>query len=120
MALQEKAVQRHGGACGVLDLNALAASLAQPQSMVFGHERYADPIEKAAAYCYFIACNHPFLDGNKRTGFLAALHFLRKNGLTPFFDDVALGDAIISAAAGEIGIDEFALRFGNATRLQDE
>lgn len=95
-----------GGIDGVRDFCALESCAAQPKTLVFGHERFRDPHEKAAAYCFFLTRNHPFLDGNKRTAFLAALHFLRANGFKPAFDENEMYTAIVSVAKGEIGVEE--------------
>jgi death-on-curing protein len=90
---------------GVRDHAALAACLAQPQMMVFGFERFSSPAAKAAAYCFFIARNHPFVDGNKRTGFLAALHFLLVNGVVPHFNEERTYNAITAVVAEHLDVD---------------
>lgn len=105
LALHFAAVTLYGGMGGVRDNVALESSLAQPRMRVFGCERFPTLAEKAAAYCFFIVRNHPFCDGNKRAGFLAAVHFLRKNGVAPEFDDDdVIVDAITDVAAGKASI----------------
>lgn len=105
--LHAKAVELYGGMPGLRDADGLESSLAQPQTCVFGHERFPTLLEKAGAYCFFIVCNHPFCDGNKRTGFLAAFHFLRKNGCLVDFDPDLVLKAVQGAASGELGLDAF-------------
>ena len=78
--LHDRALQKYGGAAGIRDAGALASALAQPSQEAFGAEFYPTLNEKAAAYLFFLARNHPFLDGNKRTAYLAAATFLLMNG----------------------------------------
>lgn len=93
---------------GVRDEGALDSCLAQPQTAVFGYERFATLDEKAAAYCFLFVRNHPFFDGNKRAGFVAMLHFLRINGVEASFDQDDAYDVILRVAAGEAGHAELA------------
>ncbi len=109
--LHARVIGLYGGMPGVRDEGALASCLSQPQTHVFGHEPFATLYEKAAAYCFFIVRNHPFFDGNKRTGFIAALHFLLVNDVTPRFDEDHLYDVILAVAKGEAGVQELACAF---------
>jgi death on curing protein len=95
----------YGGIRGVRDPGALASCIAQPPMAVFGQERFPTLHAKGAAYCFFIVRNHPFLDGNKRAGFAAALHFLLMNGITPRFDEERMYQAILAVAKSELDID---------------
>lgn len=70
-------IQRYGGSSGIRDLGLLQSALAQPQAAFAGQFLHADLIEMAAAYLFHITQNHPFVDGNKRTGTAAALVFPR-------------------------------------------
>ena len=76
LAIHTDQIERYGGAHGVRDYGLLEAALFRPQT---GY--YADLIEEAAALWESLSQNHPFLDGNKRTGFAAAYTFLAINGL---------------------------------------
>ena len=78
LAVHEEQLAEHGGAVGVRDANLLDSALARPRNLV----AYGDPdiSELAAAYAYGIIRNHPFVDGNKRTGLVAAELFLALNG----------------------------------------
>lgn len=116
IALHDRTVTLYGGMQGVRDRGALKASLAQPQIHVFGHERFSDLYDKAAAYCFFIVRNHPFFDGNKRTGFLASLHFLRKNGIQLLIDQDEAYKAIVGVVTGEIEVEELAAIFRSSSR----
>lgn len=73
-------IDETGGLHGVRDRERLLSAIAQPQTAVFGRELYPTVFEKAAAYAYAILMDHPFVDGNKRTGITAALVFLEDNG----------------------------------------
>jgi death-on-curing protein len=69
-----------GGMPGLRDRALLESAVAQPQASAFGELIHADAIAMAAAYLFHIVRNHPFADGNKRAGLLAALVFLDLNG----------------------------------------
>lgn len=69
-----------GGSDGIRDRGALESAVAQPMMTFGGHELYETIFEKAAALGYSLVLNHPFIDGNKRAGFLAMDTFLRLNG----------------------------------------
>ncbi len=108
VGLHKGLILRYGGMQGVRDEGVLESCLAQPKMVVFGVERFPTLIEKAAAYCFFIVRNHPFFDGNKRTGFVAALHFLRMNNLNVRFDEDEAYELIVGVATGEMGVDDLA------------
>lgn len=76
--LHKGLISEFGGLNGVRDKGLLESALAYPQLLYsIGMER--DPYVLAAAYCYHLVANHPFLDGNKRIGALAMMTFLRVN-----------------------------------------
>ena len=81
---------------------------------VFGRERFPTLHAKAAAYCFSIVGNHPFFDGNKRTGLATATEFLLSNGLTPEFDEDRMYEAIVSVARGELDVERLAEVFREA------
>ncbi len=98
----------HGGLPGLKDENALEAALARPLNKL----AYGNPslFELAAAYLYGIVRNHPYSDGNKRTGFLAAFTFLYLNGYLIEAEQAVVVAFVLSVAAGEID-EEGATRF---------
>jgi death on curing protein len=106
LALHRSAILRHGGAEGVRDEGAVESAVAQPQMAFGGVEMYSDISEKAAALGYSLVCNHPFVDGNKRTGYVAMETFLVLNGfeLTATIDDVE--QTMLKLAAGELSREE--------------
>ena len=85
--LHEKSIDMAGGAHGLRDANLLESALARPQNLYAYGEQ--DRFQLAASYAEGIARNHAFVDGNKRTAFMAADFFLLKNGqeLLPREDD---------------------------------
>jgi death-on-curing protein len=78
--LHARVMSQSGGAPGVRDMNALDSALVQPQMSFGGKELHPTIAEKAAALCYSLVMNHPFVDGNKRVGHAATETFLVLNG----------------------------------------
>jgi len=74
-------IERYGGKTGIRDLGLLQSALAMPAAGFGGRYLHGDLFEMAAAYLFHIVRNHPFVDGNKRTGAVAALVFLSLNGM---------------------------------------
>ena len=70
-----------GGSSGIRDLNLLKSAVAMPQMSFGGVMLHKDIYEMAAAYLFHLVENHPFIDGNKRTGAMAAIVFLDVNGV---------------------------------------
>jgi death-on-curing protein len=73
-------IEQHGGSSAVLDIRGLESALAQPLASFAGSFLHEDLSAMAAAYLFHIVQNHPFEDGNKRTGTHAAITFLGING----------------------------------------
>jgi len=106
LLLHGESLVLHGGAQGIRDEGLLDSALARPQNLaLYGQP---DVFDCAAAYAFGLAKNHPFVDGNKRAGFLGAGMFLRLNGqrLTASQQDATL--TMLALAAGDIGEAEFA------------
>jgi death on curing protein len=80
LLIHEGQLAKYGGAAGIRDQGLLESALAQPQATFGGQFVHADLFAMAAAYAFHIAENQPFVDGNKRTGVLAAVAFLELNG----------------------------------------
>lgn len=91
-----------GGGSGVRDRGLLESAVAQPQATFGGQLVHADEFEIAAAYLFHIVSNHPFIDGNKRTGLLAALVFLDLNGCTMWNRSEELYELTMAIAAGGV------------------
>lgn len=106
-------IKRYGGMPGIRDTGLLKSALAMP-SAGFG-ECYAhnDLFEMAAAYLFHIIRNHPFFDGNKRTGTVAAVIFLDINGIELDVDEQTFEEIIISVAEGKASKSSVANFFRN-------
>ena len=78
LAVHERLLAEFGGSAGVRDLGLLESALARPGNL-FAYKS-ATRCELAASYAFGIVKNHPFVDGNKRTGFAAAVLFIEVNG----------------------------------------
>ena len=94
-------IERYGGSAGVRDMKLLESALAMPQAGAGGQYFHADLFEMAAAYLFHIVKNHPFLDGNKRVGAIAAFIFLKLNGLTLRVSNEAFEKLVLSVAQGK-------------------
>ncbi len=91
---------RYGGGEGLRDLGLLESALAQPRATFGGEYVHASLWEMAAAYLFHIVSNHPFVDGNKRAGLLAALVFLDINGVSLLRGSETLYELTLSVASG--------------------
>lgn len=80
LELHQSVLARWSGAGGIRDLGALESALAQPRQSFAGQDLYPDITSKAAALCFSLVLNHPFIDGNKRIGHTAMEVFLMVNG----------------------------------------
>ncbi len=106
MAVHEEQLAEHGGAAGLRDVGLLDSALARPRQLAaYGAP---DMAELAAAYAFGLVRNHPFIDGNKRSGFVAAQLFLRLNGyrIEALHVDCVL--TTLALAAGDIDEPTFA------------
>jgi death-on-curing protein len=112
LAIHEIQIADHGGSIEIRDMGLLKSAVAQP-SMTFGGEFLHDRLfAMAAAYLFHIAMNHPFVDGNKRTGLHAALAFLKLNGVDPGRpDDERFFDATLAVAEGRMNKSDLAVFF---------
>ena len=105
--LHRQIIEQSGGSTGVRDLGAIESAIAQPRMTFGGVDLYPTIVEKASALGFSIVMNHPFIDGNKRTGHGAMETFLVLNGL----EIVAIVDEqeqiILALAAGKLDRDAF-------------
>lgn len=97
--IHSTAIARFGGAPGIRDAALLESAVAAPQATSGGESLYEDLIEIAAAYLFYLCCNHPFFDGNKRAALAACLVFLRLNGLELIADGQRWEDLTLGVAA---------------------
>lgn len=99
--IHEDQIQRYGGSLGVRELGLLESAVAMPQSGVGSQYFHTDIYEMAAAYLFHLVKNHPFVDGNKRVGAMAAYAFLGLNGIEVIATEEAFGDLTLAAAEGK-------------------
>ena len=100
LAAHERFLAEHGGAEGLRDEGLLQSALARPRQ----HYAYRSPdlIELAALYTAGIVRNHPFVDGNKRTGFAIGIAFLERNGFVFTAPEQEATQAVFALAAGDL------------------
>ncbi|MGE0071694.1 MAG: type II toxin-antitoxin system death-on-curing family toxin [Thiomonas sp.] len=105
-AVHEEQLAEHGGSSGTRDAGLFESALARAENLAAYGE--PDAAALAAAYGWGLARNHPFVDGNKRTAFVATELFLVLNGFELTADDAACVLTMLAVAAGEMSEDEFA------------
>lgn len=106
LAVHDEQIAEHGGSAGMRDRGLLASALARPLNLAaYGKPDHAD---LAACYSAGIAKHHPFVDGNKRTAFVAVELFLTLNGWKLSASDADAVLAMLAVAAGEINETGFA------------
>ena len=102
-----------GGAVGIRDLASLESAVAQPR-MTFGNiALYATAVEKAAALGFSLIQNHPFVDGNKRTGHAAMEMFLLLNGQEIEANVEEQVQVILQVASGHMDREAFTQWLGD-------
>ena len=100
--IHTKAIARFGGSDGLRDRGLLESAVLTPQSTFAGESPFADIVEVAAAYLFYLCKNHPFVDGNKRVALGACLVFLKLNLITPDPDSQEWESLTLEVAAGEL------------------
>jgi death-on-curing protein len=107
LTLHDRLLALHGGAPGLRDEALLKSALARPRQH-FSYSQGADIIALAAIYTAGIVRNHPFADGNKRTGFVIGILFLELNGFAFTASEEDAAQAVIALAAGALSDDDYA------------
>jgi len=106
LAVHDEQLAEHGGAGGTRDIGLFESAIARPQHLA--HYGTPDAADLAAAYGHGIARNHPFVDGNKRTAFVAAELFLLLNGLELLASDAGCVTTMLVVAASQMDEATFA------------
>jgi len=101
-----------GGEHRVRDLGLLQSAVARPQAVFGGKELYPDIYHKAAALLESLINNHPFVDGNKRTGITATALFLHINGYRFSISNEEMVTFVLSVASGNESVDTIAAWLG--------
>ena len=106
MAVHHLLLAEHGGSPGIRDEGLLESALARPRQLYsYGS---ADLLALAAGYASGMAQNHPFVDGNKRSSFMAMYIFLERNGLRLTASEADMAQAMLDLASGKMKEDALA------------
>lgn len=106
--IHRRQINEFGGLDGVRDQGLLLSALATPMSQFDGQDLYPTIYDKASAYIFHLAKNHPFIDGNKRVAAASAIVFLKANGLALYASQIEYANLILKAAEGLIEKPEIA------------
>ena len=99
-------INAFGGSHGIRDSSALESALTRPFQTFEERELYPTLVGKAASLMESILVNHPFIDGNKRTGFLLCESILEKDGFTINADTDSIYEFIVNIANGDLHFDD--------------
>lgn len=111
LLLHYLSIEDFGGSHGIRDEELLLSAITRPYQTFDGKELYISPIEKASALCESLITNHPFIDGNKRIGLLAAIALLKTHGVETVAIDEDLYSFIIDIATGKNCYDDIVAWF---------
>lgn len=100
LLIHQDQLERYGGSPGIRDIGILQSATAMPRAGIADRYLHEDIFEMAAAYLYYIVRDHPFVDGNKRTGAVAAMIFLALNDIEVQIDEDGLEAMVRSVAKG--------------------
>ena len=106
ISLQGILIEKYGGANGIRDFNALESAITRPFMTFDKEDLYPSPIEKAAALIESLISNHPFIDGNKRIGYVLMRYFLLENNLDIKATQSEKFEFVIKIAKGQSSTNE--------------
>lgn len=107
LELHRRVIEQSGGALGIRDVGLLESAIAQPRMTFGGEELYPGLMAKAAALGFSIIMNHPFIDGNKRTGHAAVETFLILNEMEISASTDEQEYVVLAVASGELDREAF-------------
>lgn len=116
VAIHDYQIARFGGAAGLRDVGMLKSAVAMPAAAFDGKYLHPTIVEMAAAYLFHLVENHPFVDGNKRVGAMAALVFLELNGYDFFAPPGDFAALVLQVANGKLLKSEVAAFLGRHSR----
>jgi death on curing protein len=102
LEIHQDQILRYGGDSGVRDIDLLKSALGMPPATYGGQYLHTDIYEMAAAYLFHLVQNHPFVDGNKRAGAVAAIVFLILNGYDFDAPEDEFAEMVINVAEGKL------------------
>lgn len=109
--IHARLIEETGGSHGVRDLGMLLSAAGRPQASFDGQDLYSDLFSKAAALMESLIRNHPFVDGNKRTGVTAAGLFLQRNGYRLTANNTDLVSITMEIAQSQSDVEELTIWF---------
>ena len=112
-------IREYGGSHRLRDRGGLESALARPQMTFGGEDLYPEVADKAAALWHSLVMNHPFIDGNKRIGAMAAEFFLGLNGVDLHSTDEELVATTLATARGEMSAEALAIWIRQRSRESD-
>jgi len=115
LAIHDRLLTLHGGSSGLRDHALLESALARARQH-FAYAERADVIDMATAYVAGIVRNHPFVDGNKRTGFVVGVLFLELNGHRFTASEEDATQAVLALAAGTLDERGFSIWLRNNSK----
>jgi len=110
IVLHDKLIQIGGGSYGILNFDQLHSAINRPKVTFSGENIYQNIFTQAAALMQSIINNHPFIDGNKRTGFFCALRFLNSNGCDLKITNKEIVKLTIDVIAKKLSVKEISFR----------
>jgi death-on-curing protein len=116
LGIHQDQVARYGGASGIRDIELLKSAIGMPSATYGGKFLHTDIYEMAAAYLFHLVKNHPFVDGNKRVGAVAAFVFLALNGFDFDAPENDFAEMVLAVARGELDKADVAVFIRRFTR----
>jgi death-on-curing protein len=115
--IHEILIARFGGSTGIRDRGALTSALSRPFQTFEGKELYPSILQKSAALIESILANHPFVDGNKRTGYVLMRLFLLNNGYDIIASQNEKYEFVIRIASGKSNFNDIIYWLENFTKM---
>lgn len=106
LLLHELMIKKHGGSSGIRDKGMFESAIHRPFATFSGADLYPDVYLKAGALIQSIVKNHPFVDGNKRTAYVSAFMFLKKNGIDLIVQKTIGKKFMLEVANKNLSVDE--------------
>ncbi|MEM6263646.1 MAG: Fic family protein [Bacteroidota bacterium] len=109
LVFHERLIEKFGGASGIRSIELLESAISRPYQTFDGKDLYPEPADKAAAILESIVKNHPFIDGNKRTGYVLMRLMLMQEGLDIDAGENEKYEFVIRVASGKAELKEIKL-----------
>jgi death-on-curing protein len=116
LIFHEQLIEKFGGTLGIRSIELLESAISRPYQTFDGQELHSGPVDKAAAILESIVINHPFLDGNKRTGYVLMRLMLMQEGLDVDAEENEKYEFVIQVASGKLKLGEIKIWIQNKLR----